>query len=266
MPRPGLLPRALALAAALNAIPASASEAAAVILTLEQRRCEGCNLQDADLVHADLRDSHLQGAKLQRANLSGARLDGSNLRQADLSFTSLSGASLRGADLRGARLIGTDLRHADLTGAQLDSGGLSQSHWQQTKGISRSAHSYAELHNAGIKATQAGRHPDAEQWFSSAIERMPDAAISWVARGLSRAEQGNLQMAARDLHYAATLYALIGDTEQAEALNKAANLLTEPPQKPKGGNGAGSHLVGSAIAAFQMLAPLAAKTLLPIPF
>ena len=266
MPQLGLLARALAFAATLNALPVGAAEATAVIRTLEQRRCEGCDLQDADLVHADLRDSRLQGAKLQRANLSGARLDGANLQQADLSFTSLSGASLRGADLRGARLIGTDLRHADLSGAQLDSGALSRSHWQQTKGISLSAHSYAELHNAGIRAAQAGRHPDAEHWFSSAIQRIPDAAISWVVRGLSRAEQGHVPMAARDLRYAASLYASMGDTEQAEALNKAATLLLEPAPRPKGGNGAGSQLVGAAITAFQMLAPFAAKAMLPIPF
>jgi hypothetical protein len=73
-------------------------------------------------------------------------------------------------------------------------------------------------------------------------------------------------MAARDLRYAASLYASMGDTEQAEALNKAATLLLEPAPRPKGGNGAGSQLVGAAITAFQMLAPLAAKTMLPIPF
>ena len=266
MPTPGWLARALVLVTSLNVTAAGAAEPAAVIRTLEQRSCEGCNLQDADLIHADLRDSRLQGAQLQRANLSGARLDGANLRQANLSFTSLSGASLRGADLRGAVLIGTDLRHADLSDAQLDRGGLSRSHWQQTKGISLAAHSYAELHNAGIKAAQEGRHPDAEYWFGGAIQRMPNAAISWVARGLSRAEQGNLQLAARDLHYAATLYTLMGDNQQAEALNKAANILTEPPARPKGGNGAGSKLVSAAIAAAQLLAPLAAKTMLPIPF
>jgi uncharacterized protein YjbI with pentapeptide repeats len=270
MPRRGLLPVALAVAAAW-AIPIWASktiatEAASVIQILEQRRCERCNLDDADLVHADLRDAQLQGAKLQRANLSGARLSGADLRQANLSFASLAGASLQGADLRGAVLIGTDLRNADLTGAVIEAGGLSRSHWQHAKGISLSAHSYAELHNAGIQAAQEGRHPDAEAWFNHAIKRMPEAAVSWVGRGLSRAEQGELQLAAQDLTYAAQLYSLMGDTSQAEALTQAANLMTQSPPRPKGGNGAGSHLVGAAITAFQILAPLAAKTMLPIPF
>jgi hypothetical protein len=87
-----------------------------------------------------------------------------------------------------------------------------------------------------------------------------------VGRGLSRAEQGELQLAAQDLTYAAQLYSLMGDTSQAEALTQAANLMTQSPPRPKGGNGAGSHLVGAAITAFQILAPLVAKTMLPIPF
>ena len=270
MPQRGLLPMALAVAVAWALPPwaskTNAAEAASVIQILEQRRCERCDLNDADLVHADLRDARLQGAKLQRANLSGARLSGADLRQANLSFASLAGASLQGADLRGTVLIGTDLRNADLTGAIIEAGGLSRSHWQHAKGIALSAHSYAELHNAGIQAAQEGRHPDAEELFNHAIKRMPEAAVSWIGRGLSRAEQGKLQMAAQDLTYAAQLYSMMGDTSQAEALTQAANLMTQAPPRPKGGNGAGSHLVGAAITAFQMLAPLAAKTMLPIPF
>ena len=270
MPQRGLLAMALAAAVAwkapLWASKTNAAEAALVIQTLEERRCERCNLEDADLVHADLRDARLQGAQLQRANLSGARLSGSDLRQANLSFASLAGASLQGADLRGAVLTGTDLRNADLTGTLIEPGGLSRSHWQQAKGIALSTHSYAELHNAGIQAAQEGRHPEAEEWFNHAIKRMPEAAVSWIGRGLSRAEQGKLQSAAQDLTYAAQLYSMMGDTSQAEALTQAANLMTEAPPRPKGGNGAGSHLVGAAISAFQMLAPLAAKTMLPIPF
>ena len=58
--------------------------------TLDQRACERCMLQDADLVHADLRDARLQGAQLERANLSGARLDGADLRESNLRFTGQS--------------------------------------------------------------------------------------------------------------------------------------------------------------------------------
>jgi len=247
-------------------IPAMSADSKALVQTLDERSCTRCNLQDADLVHADLRDARLQGAQLQRANLSGARLDGADLRHADLSFTSLTGASLEGADLRGATLTGTDFRNSNLSGAQIDPGSLSRSHWHGARGVSGSLHSYAELHNAGVQAALKDQHPEAERWFSEAIKRMPNAAVSWVARGISRAEQGQLLLASQDLRYAGALYAQLGDQEQATALSKAAELLVQPTQRPKGGNGIGSQLMTGALAAFQLLAPLAAKTMLPMPF
>lgn len=246
--------------------PAISADPKALVQTLDERSCTRCNLQDADLVHADLRDARLQGAQLQRANLSGARLDGADLRHADLSFTSLAGASLQGADLRGATLTGTDFRNSNLSDAHIDPGSLSRSHWHGARGVSASLHSYAELHNAGVQAALNSQHPEAERWFSEAIKRIPNAAVSWVARGISRAEQGNLALASQDLRYAGTLYAQLGDQKQAEALTKAAELLIQPTQRPKGGNGIGSQLMTGALAAFQFLAPLAAKTMLPMPF
>ncbi|MFZ9168148.1 pentapeptide repeat-containing protein [Vulcanococcus sp.] len=251
------------LALALCGSAAKAADDAAVIRTLEHRHCERCQLQDADLVHADLREAQLQGAALQRANLSGAQLDGANLKGSNLSFTSLAGASLRGADLRGSQLEGTDLRGSDLSGAQLDPGALERSHWQGARGISTAVQSYAELHNAGVRAAEAGRYPEAETFFSSAIQRLPDAAVSWVARGMSRAEQGNLALAAQDLRYASKLYAAMGDEPQAKALEQASNQLLTPSKTAKRGNGMGSALLGGALAAFKIIAPLAAKVALP---
>jgi uncharacterized protein YjbI with pentapeptide repeats len=232
---------------------------------LESQRCPGCKLQDADLVQADLRDAQLKGAQLQRANLSGARLDGADLRGANLSFTSLAGASLRGADLRGSDLHGTDLRQADLSGALLNQGALSRAHWDQARGIDSSMHSYAELHNAGVTAAQSGRHPEAEQLFGEAIRREPDAAISWVARGISRIELNEAKMAAQDLSRAADLYRLSGDIQRADELERASEkLLTTPKDNQKGGNGAGAALLNGAAAALSLLGPIALKALLPL--
>jgi uncharacterized protein YjbI with pentapeptide repeats len=243
-----------------------AADPQAIIQVLEQRRCEDCKLQDADLVQADLRDARLRGVRLQRANLSGARLDGADLSQADLSFSSLAGASLRGANLRGASLIGTDLRGSDLSGASLDEGSLSRSHWQQARGIPNALHNYAELHNAGIHAALTGNHPEAEHWFSSAIQRMPDAAISWVARGMTRLELGRAEDAAKDFHYASQLYAALGDDNQAQSLNQASKQLLEPPKKSKQGNGIGSKLISGTMAVLTTLGPLALKAMAPTPF
>jgi len=262
------LPLPLLLAAALSGLgPALSGQAALagddqqLLRLLETRQCRGCRLQDADLVHANLRDADLTRAQLQRANLSSAQLDGAKLKGANLSFTSLAGASLRGADLRGALLDGTDLRQADLSGALLDSQALVRSHWQRATGVDRSQQSYAELHNAGVTSATEGRYPEAEQFFGEAIRKEPGAAISWVARGIARSELGQIQLAAQDFNYAANLYELAGDTVQAKELKQASQKLLEPDKKGKGGNGLGSQLVGGAMAAFQLLAPIAAKAL-----
>ena len=247
--------------------PAAQSNATDLFQLLNTRSCRGCKLQNADLVHADLRDADLGQAQLQRANLSQARLDGAQLSGANLSFTNLMGASLRGADLRGARLDGTDLRQADLSGALLDAGALSRSHWQQAAGIEPTQLSYAELHNAGAKAAQQGRYPEAETFFSAAIRREPEAAVSWVARGICRGEQAKTELAANDFNYAASIYGGRGEHEQALQLKQAAVkvVASTKPNSP-GGNGAGSKVISSALAAIQFLAPLAVKAFMPMGF
>jgi tetratricopeptide (TPR) repeat protein len=245
--------------------PAVWADSTHLFKLLQTRSCRGCKLQDADLVHADLRDADLRQAQMQRANLGQARLDGAQLSGANLSFTSLMGASLRGADLRGARLDGTDLRQADLSGALLDAGALSRSHWQRATGIEPTQLSFAELHNAGAEAAQQGRYPEAETFFGAAIRREPGAAISWVARGICRGEQGKTDLAASDFNYAATLYGERGQEEQALQLKQAAEqVVTSAKSESRGGSGAGSKALGSALAAFQFLAPLAAKAFLPM--
>jgi tetratricopeptide (TPR) repeat protein len=233
---------------------------------LQTRSCRDCRLQDADLVHADLRDADLRGAALQRANLGQARLDGARLEGADLSFTSLQGASLRGADLRGARLEGTDLRQSDLSGVLLDPGALARTHWQQARGLDPALLSYPDLHNAGVEAAIAGRHPEAETLFGDAIRQQPQAAISWVARGIARGQQGKTEDAIRDFNYAATLYEQGGDLQQAKQLKQAAFAMGAPSKKRNGGNGVGGQLLTGALGIIQALAPLAAKAFIPVGF
>lgn len=256
-----------ALVAGPLALPGSAYSPGDLMRLLEGKSCKHCKLQDADLMHADLRDARLQNAHLQRANLSRAKLDGALMTGADLRHTSFNGASLRGADLRGAILEGADLRQADLSGCLLDPGALARTHWDQATGIDHSRElSHAELHNAGVQAANQGRHPEAERFFGAAIRKQPLAAISWMARAISRGEQGHNELAARDFNYAAELYASSGDLQQAEQLKRAATTLITPPSRGSSGNGQGIAAVGGAMTALQFLAPLAAKAFLPLPF
>ena len=256
-----LLPLVLAMAP-----DAYAADSRDLLKVLQSSHCPNCRLADADLVHADLRDANLSGAELQRANLGQANLDGADLSGADLSFTSLRGASLRGADLRGSTLYGTDLRDADLNGAQLDRQSLQQSHWNGAKGIVEGARSHAGLHNAGVNAALAGRWPAAETLFSAAIQSDPEEPLSWVARGLSRGEQGKAELAASDLAHAGRLFDQQGDASKAEQLLQASKKVYAKPNQPggQGGNGMGSMLLSGAISAAQALAPIAIKALMPM--
>lgn len=249
------------------AVHAEAHASEALIKVLHERRCEGCRLADADLVHADLRDANLRNAKLMRANLGQAQLDGADLSHADLSFTSLRGASLRGADLTGSRLYGTDLRDADLAGAKFSPNALEEAHWQGAKGISVDIQSHASLHNAGVEASLEGRWPDAERLFGRAITKRPDAALSWVARGICRSELAKDDLAAADFGYAASLYKNQGNQPFAEQLTQAAVTVRKRrtvQTDPVGGNGWGGQVLNGISSAAQALAPLAIKAFVPI--
>ena len=249
----------------LTSVPVAA-ESEDLLKLLQGSDCSGCRLNDADLVHADLRDRNMNGANLQRANLSQARLDGAILKNSNLSFTSLQGASLRGADLRGSTLFGTDLRSADLSGAKLDQGALELAHWEGARGVAQEIRSHAGLHNSGVDAAHSGRWPDAERLFSAAIEAEPDEPLSWVARGLSRGEQGKNELASRDLAHAGRLFADQGDSVKADQLLEASNRVYDTPDNPNatGGNGVGSALLQGALSTAQALAPIAIKALMPM--
>ena len=242
--------------------PAIAENEKPLIRLLGSRQCPSCRLNDVDLAHADLRDADLSGAHLQRANLSQAWLDGADLSGSDLSFTSLQGASLRGADLRNSRLLGTDMRRTDLTGALLDAKALDQSHWDGARGVNRGARSHGVLHNAGVDAAQAGRWHEAEQLFDAAIKANPEEPLSWVARGLSRGEQGMDDLASRDLAHASQLFADEGDMVKADQLKEASQRVYEIANQPDtpSGNSVGSSLLNAA----QALAPFALRALMPI--
>lgn len=238
----------------------------AVLKLLQDRHCPGCQLADADLVHANLRDADLTEAKLMRANLSQAQLDGANLGGADLSFTSLRRASLRGADLSGCKLYGTDLRGADLTGARLDINALEAAHWQGALGISQGIRSHASLHNAGVAAFQDGRLSIAEQLFSEAILSRPNEPLSWIARGITRSEQAKDDDAAADFHYAASLYESEGNTNWASQLQDAAISVSKrrfEDGSTNEGKAIGSQLLQGTITGLRMIAPIAAKALIP---
>ena len=239
----------------------------AVLRLLQERKCPKCELADADLVHAELRNADLRNAKLMRANLSQAKLDGADLREADLSYTSLRGASLRGANLTGSQLYGTDLREADLSGALLSLKALKTANWKGAKGIAKGSRSHAAIHNAGVEAFQTGQWAEAEQLFSDAILHSPTEPLSWVARGISRSEQAKDDLSAADFRFAASLYKKIGINAWSEQLQEAAKAVSRRrfhTQTVNEGQGIGIQLLEGTISGLRMVAPIAAKALIPL--
>ena len=252
------------LLSATNPIFASPRSNQAIIQLFQSKRCDQCDLNEADLVHAQLNDSFLTGARLRRANLNHAQLNGSDLRSADLSFASLRGSSLRGANLMGANLYGTDLRGADLTGAQLSTGALLESHWQGAKGIMQGVQSHEELHNAGVDAALEGRWNDAETLFGLAIKQTPENALSWVARGIARSQLVKDELAASDWHYAAALFEKTGSDSWARQLQTAADSIQKRrhvQDLPENSNGIGSNFLNGIISALSSIAPIAIQAL-----
>ena len=61
-----------------------------LIQLLGSRQCPACQLNDVDLMHADLRDA-ISKVSAATCELEQALLDGADLSGSDLSFTSLKG-------------------------------------------------------------------------------------------------------------------------------------------------------------------------------
>ncbi len=259
----------LGLGRAMPAARALDNHQQPILQLLSTKQCSGCNLAGADLVHANLQGANLRGAQLQGANLSQANLAGANLEGANLSHTTLWGANLQGSSLRGAVLLGTDLRQADLMGASIEANALQSSHLEGAKNIPATARSAATIHNAAVTAYEKERYREAEQLFSEAISSSPASAESWAARGLTRAQQGNHELALADINYSALLFESRGEPEKAQQCRQISQTIQSLASTAKGGrsgNGAGIAVLEGAVQLFRLAAPLAIRALSGVPF
>ena len=105
--------------------------------------------------------------------------------------------------------------------------------------------------------------------FNAAIRAKPKEPLSWIARGLSRGEQGKDDLAARDFAHAGQLFADQGEMAKADQMMEASQRVYEKPNKANlpNGNGIGSALISgalSALSAVQAIAPTALKALTPM--
>ena len=234
--------------------PAYAENADHVQQLLSTKQCQSCDLSRAGLVlarltGANLNQANLAGANLSQAVLSGADLSGANLAGASLYGADLGGANLAGADLSGADLRGAFLSGADLTGARMTSAAL-----QGAIGLPSTAGDAEDFYRWALEATKQRNYEKAIEHFNQAVIRKPDHAMAYFGRAIARLELGNKDGAVQDSEFASTLFSQQGQKENAEAAQKLAQSIKNPPKERKeSGGGFGQSLISVVGGLLQLL-------------
>ena len=236
------------------AIPAHAENLEQVQQLLSTKQCQSCDLSRAGLVlarltGANLNQANLAGASLSQAVLSGANLSGANLAGASLYGADLSGSNLAGADLSGADLRGAFLSGADLTGARMTNAAL-----QGAIGLPSTAGDAEDFYRWALEATKQRNYEKAIEHFNQVIIRKPDHALAYFGRAIARLELGNKEGAVQDTEFASTLFSQQGQKENAEAAQKLAQSIKNPPKERKeSGGGFGQSLISVVGGLLQLL-------------
>lgn len=193
-------------------LPAAAENLANTQRLVSTRECERCDLTRAGLVFANLQGARLQGANLSQANLNRANLSGADLRGANLTGTVLSGTNLAGADLRGADLRQADLREAYLAGAHLEGANLEGAVLRGAVALPEEVVSAEQLYVWGLTESQRGNYEGALRYLNQSLDRQPNFAHAYLARGIVRFRQRNVDAALADAIRARELYVAQGNT------------------------------------------------------
>ena len=225
-----------------------------IILLLSKKVCKACDLRNADLVHADLRNRDLSGSDFTGANLNNSILDGSKLENVNLTDANLNGASLRYSDLSGAVLNGTDLRNSDLTGIKFDTGALSKAYWRNSIGVELKILSYEELHNAGSEFLEDSLFQKAEYYFDLASKKNVASPISLMALAYTQIKLGKLSLAQFNLKKAQNIYIANNNEFMIENISSLKKTLDYKPTKPLPGNGIGSKIIQTSLSSLSLFA------------
>ncbi len=206
---------------------------------LATKQCQKCDLTGVGLVlsrlpGANLAGANLAGANFSQANLVGADLSGANLAGANFAGANLAGARLTNAEMRGAGFRGANLSGVDLTGAQYDTAEL-----LMAQGTPSSVGTAEDFYGMGLNAAKAHNLEKAIGYFSETINRRPDFASAYAARGMARFNFGDKPGSIQDLTQAESLFKTQGNVAEATATEKALAVVKTPEAKPKGGNGLG---------------------------
>lgn len=195
------------------ATPATAENLEHTRRLLAERVCQGCDLSRAGLIFANLEQVDLSGANLSLANLNRVNLSNANLRGANLTGAVLTHANLQGADLRGADLRGADLREAYLTGVDLTGANLEGANLIGAIDIPTRFLTPETLYTWGLLEAQRGNFEGAIKYLNDSLSMKPDFAHVYLARGVIRFRNGDLEGAIQDAQQAEQLYRTQGNAQ-----------------------------------------------------
>ena len=173
---------------------------------LGTKKCNGCDLSSAGLIHANLAGAQLSGANLVNANLSQANLAGADLSGANLTGASLYGANLTGANLTGANLTGVDMRNTYLMNTQLEGVDLNTAYLDGVKGISTEVASPEQFHRWGVREADRGNYTGAIAHYNKAISIDQEFAPAYLGIGIVYYRTDNRVKAKKNVEIAAKLF------------------------------------------------------------
>jgi len=222
---------------------------------LATKQCSRCELSNAGLVFADLRNADLRGANLSGANLSRANLQGADLRGANLAAATLFGANLTGAKLDSANVSAVDFRGAYLTGVSFEGAVLDRAQFQGAIGLSPTILKAEDFYRWAMEDQQRKNYPAAIENLNQAVSRKPDFAEAYLSRSYARFQTGDLSGAIADSKQSEKIFTAQGNTNGAQAAQKVTKTLTAPLPEPKARGNVGDALLGVLGIALRFFLP-----------
>ena len=127
---------------ALISPSATAQSAADIAKAKSGQTCIDCNLFQAELSYAQIRNVSFAGSRLRQSDLTLATMDGVSFNRTNLSIANLyggrfTGASFKNADLSRAILVGGSFDSANFEGATLTDANLSGAEMSKSRGLTQ---------------------------------------------------------------------------------------------------------------------------------
>ena len=133
---------AVAVLAALIAVPAMAQNMSQISSARGGASCPGCNLFQADFANLEMKGRDFHGARLRQSNLTlsvmnRTNFSGADLRDADGFGGVFSSSNFAGANLENSTWVGAYLGHSNFSGANLAGANFSGAELEGARGLTQ---------------------------------------------------------------------------------------------------------------------------------